>query len=120
MAVEDDSSADDSALERLLPDSVTRRLASDGVDDDSILVRYLPEPALNVLQAIRGSFVYFIAALGVLFLFLAVLGHFLPAGVPLLSDLTTGVMAGLWAIWGVSAILYAGIAYLLMIAVGYK
>ncbi|WP_266081390.1 hypothetical protein [Haladaptatus caseinilyticus] len=62
---------------------------------------------VSVLLAIRQSFLAFITAMGVICCLLAVLlsTHVLPS-------LTHGVLAGMFAIWGTSAFVYAIIGHL--------
>lgn len=63
-------------------------------------------PVLRVLLAIRGSFLLFVATIGALF----VLGG---------ATVMDGVLAGMFGIWGVSCILYAGLGYGLLKFIGY-
>ncbi|WP_321112047.1 hypothetical protein [Halorussus salinisoli] len=74
--------------------------------DESILSRSW-DLILEVLLAIRGSFLLFVAAVGAL---LIVAGAFA----------MNGVLAGMFGIWGASALLYAGLGYLLLKLVGYQ
>ena len=62
--------------------------------------------AVSVLLAVRQSFLAFVTAIGVVCCLLAVL---LSEHVPLV---TNGVLAGMFAIWGVSAFLYAILGHL--------
>jgi hypothetical protein len=66
-------------------------------------------PIVQLLLRIRRSFLLFVATVGVL---LIVLGGTLFGG--------TGVLAAMFAIWGVSAILYALGGVLLMRLIGYR
>lgn len=66
----------------------------------------ITEPILRALLAIRKSLLLFIATVGVLF----VLG-----GITVMD----GVLAGMFGIWGVSALLYATLGYLLLKIIGY-
>jgi hypothetical protein len=68
-----------------------------------------PNPVIRVLLAIRSSFLLFIATLGIL-LFLV--------GVVLYGG--RGVLAAMFAIWGVSAVLYAGFGFLFLKVIGYQ
>ena len=58
----------------------------------------------------------FIAAIGVFFILLGAFGPMIPG----LSAYVGGAPAGLLGIWGVSAILFAGIGYLFMYLIGYN
>lgn len=62
--------------------------------------------AVSVLLAVRQSFLAFVTAIGVVCCLLAVL---LSGYVPLL---TNGVLAGMFAIWGASAFVYAVVGHL--------
>lgn len=64
------------------------------------------EIVVRVLYIVRGSFLAFVFAVGVLMLF---------AGI-VISD---GLMAGLLGIWGVSAILYALVGKFMLQLIGY-
>lgn len=66
----------------------------------------ITEPILRLLLAIRGSLLLFIATTGVLF----ILG-----GITVME----GALAGMFGIWGVSALLYATLGYLLLKIIGY-
>ncbi|WP_227378668.1 hypothetical protein [Haladaptatus halobius] len=69
----------------------------------------------SLLLAIRQSFLAFVTAIGVVCCLLAVLlsTHVLPA-------LTNGVLAGMFAIWGVSAFIYAVLGHLGLRLIGYR
>lgn len=68
-----------------------------------------PGPIIRLLLAIRGSFIYSVVALGVIFLILGVLNALL--------GLVRPLMSGMFFMWGISAILYGlgGIVGLRMI-----
>lgn len=74
--------------------------------DDSLLSR-AGALVLESLLAIRGSFLLFVTAVGVLFV---VVG----------ATAMNGVLAGMFGIWGTSALLYAGLGYLLLKLIGYQ
>jgi hypothetical protein len=72
----------------------------------------LPENPLlaavvRVLYTIRGSFTAFIFALGVIWLLIGI-------------ALQVGVMAAMFAIWGISAMIFAGIVRLAFRLIGYS
>ncbi|WP_423747093.1 hypothetical protein V5735_20905 (plasmid) [Haladaptatus sp. SPP-AMP-3] len=71
--------------------------------------------AVSLLLAIRRSFLAFIVALGVVCWLLAVLlsGYLLPS-------LTHAVLAGMFAIWGTSAFVYAILGHLGLRLIGYN
>lgn len=93
MAIEDKSTAEGVVLGGVLPDSV-----------------------VEVLQAIRGSLMYFIATVGVLCILLGAIGPM----IPWFGSYVQGTMAGFLGIWGVSALLFAGLGYLFMRLIGYN
>lgn len=62
---------------------------------------------LRILYEIRGSFTMFVFALGISWMLLGV-------------TLQNGVIAGMLVIWGVSAVLFAGIARLGFKLIGYS
>jgi hypothetical protein len=66
----------------------------------------ITEPLLRILLAIRGSFLLFIVSIGVLLIV---------TGVTIMD----GVVAGMFGIWGISCLLYAGIGYGLLNLIGY-
>jgi len=66
-------------------------------------------PAIRLLLAIRQSLLLFIIALGVV---LILAGAFVLGG--------EGVLAAMFAIWGVSAILYAIGGFLFLKVIGYR
>jgi hypothetical protein len=70
--------------------------------DNSVLAAIV-----RVLYAIRGSFTVFIFALGVVWLLLGL-------------ALQSGVIAGMLVIWGVSAMIFAGIARIGFRLIGYS
>lgn len=62
---------------------------------------------VGILLRIRSSFLLFVLTLGVLLL----------VGGMVMSD---GVFAGLFGIWGVSALIYAGFGFVFLRAIGYS
>jgi len=70
--------------------------------------------AVSVLLAVRQSFIVFITTLGIIFWVLAVL---MSGYVPFLTD---GVLAGLFAILGTSAFVYAVLGYFGLRLIGYN
>ena len=91
------------------------------IEDEStvegvVLGGILPDNVIRVLQAIRGSLMYFIASVGVLCILLGAIGPMIPG----LGSYVQGTMAGLLGIWGVSALLFAGMGYLFMHLIDYR
>ncbi|MFC4451306.1 hypothetical protein [Halorussus aquaticus] len=68
-----------------------------------------------VLLAIRQSFLAFVTAIGVGCCLLAVL-----LSEYVLAGLSYGVLAGMFAIWGVSAFVYAVVGHLGLRLIGYR
>ena len=75
-------------------------------DDQGVLVR--------LSLAVRSSFLAFVAALGVVFLLLAVVFSEHVPGVYF------GVLSGMLAVWGVSAFVYAALGHLILQLIGYR
>jgi hypothetical protein len=69
--------------------------------------------AIRLLLAIRSSFLLFIVATGVFFVALASAPS--PVGLG-----GTGVLAAMFAIWGLSAILYAVVGFVFLTVIGYR
>lgn len=67
-------------------------------EDDGQSNSQLFKTALRILYAVRGSFLVFVLAIGLVWTGLGLY-------------LQEGVMAAMLVIWGVSAVLYAGIGY---------
>ena len=75
-------------------------------DDQGLLVR--------LSLAVRGSFLAFVATMGVVFLALAVvLSKYVPG-------VTYGVLSGMLVVWGVSAFAYAGLGHVALRLIGYR
>lgn len=70
--------------------------------------------ALSVLLAIRRSLIAFIVTIGLLCLLLSVL-----LSTYVLESVAHGVLAGIFAIWGVSALLYAALGHIGLRLIGY-
>ena len=91
------------------------------IEDEStaegvVLGGFLPESVIRALRKIRGSFMYFVASVGVLCILLGVVGPL----IPWFGSFVEGPMAGFLGIWGVSAILFAGLGFLFMRLIGYS
>jgi hypothetical protein len=71
---------------------------------------------VSVLLAIRSSFLTFVAALGVAMLLLGAFGPM----IPVVNGVMKGVVAGMFGIWGVSAIVYAVIGFGFLRLIGYR
>ncbi|WP_266082067.1 hypothetical protein [Haladaptatus caseinilyticus] len=84
----------------------TSESGSSGRGSDHGAFSIVTEPLLRVLLAIRGSFLLFIASVGVLFIV---------TGATIMDE----VLAGMFGIWGVSCLLYAGLGYGLLKLIGY-
>lgn len=69
---------------------------------------------LAFLLLLRGSFLVFVVTLGVLFLFLSIL-----LSTHALKSVTHGVFAGMFAIWGVSALVYGALGHIGLRLIGY-
>lgn len=78
------------------------------------VVQSVRDRALSALLAIRQSLIAFIVALGLLCLLLSVL-----LSVHVVESVTHGVLAGIFAIWGVSALLYAALGHIGLRLIGY-
>lgn len=63
-------------------------------------------PVVRFLLAIRSSFLLFLTTVGII---VTVLG----------LTVMSGAMAGMFVIWGTSAVVYAGIGYAILWAIGY-
>jgi len=68
---------------------------------------------LRILAAIRGSFMYFLMALGVVFIVYGAIGEAIPI-VPISPEL-----AGLMGLWGACLIIYGLIGRLVMRFIGF-
>jgi hypothetical protein len=66
-------------------------------------------PIIRILLAIRGSFLLFVATMGVVMILL---------GATVLGG--QGVIAAMFAIWGVSAVIYASGGVLFLRLIGYR
>ena len=86
--------------------------AAEGV----VLGDMIPENVIRVLRQIRGSFMYFVASVGVVCIVLGAVGPL----IPWFGSFVEGPMAGFLGIWGVSAILFAGLGFLFMRLIGYN
>jgi hypothetical protein len=70
-------------------------------------------PVVSLLLAIRSSFILFIAALGTVCLLLALL---LSTYIP---GINQNVLSAMFAVWGVSAFVYAVLGYVGLRFIGY-
>jgi hypothetical protein len=70
-------------------------------------------PIVSLLLAIRSSFIVFVAALGTVCLLLALL---LSTYIP---GITHDVLSAMFAVWGVSAFVYAVFGYIGLRFIGY-
>lgn len=70
--------------------------------------------AVEVLVAVRGSFLAFVTAMGIVFLLVAVV---LSEHVP---GIHHGVLSGMFAVWGASAFLYAALGHVGLRLIGYR
>jgi hypothetical protein len=70
-------------------------------------------PVVSLLLAIRNSFIAFTAAFGIVCLLLAV---FLSEYI---SGISYEVLSAMFAVWGVSALVYACLGYVVLRLIGY-
>ena len=71
-------------------------------------------PIVEILLAVRSSFLAFVTALGVVFVVVAVvLSGYVPG-------ITHGVLAAMFAVWGASAFVYAALGHVALRLIGYR
>jgi hypothetical protein len=68
--------------------------------------QHVPPAVVTVLKTLRGSFLLFVMAVGLACILMGLLLQYV---------LGKGVLAGMFGVWGISALLAGGVAYLVLL-----
>lgn len=68
--------------------------------------QHVPPTVVTLLKTLRGSFLLFVVAVGVVCILM---------GLFLQYVLGKGILAGMFGVWGISALMAGGIAYLVLL-----
>ena len=69
------------------------------------VTRHVPPSVVTLLKTLRGSFLFFVMAVGVVCII---------TGLVLQYVLGKGILAGMFGVWGFSALLAGGVGYLVL------